>query len=444
MRLCFHILLLSALLIGGAGDAFAQSRTSNTVKKERQDENKKINQTKKKLDANRRQISQKVNDLNALGAKINETSAEISRQETTLNGIQGRISIVNDSIALLSAEIAKLKDSSRKSLREARSRRQSLSSTSMVLNAESFRQAVKRSGYLAQLQKSQAHKTQKLQETSDALSLKKQELNHLHASQAQVVGELTSQQQRQEQQQKEMKGLVADLKKQGSALEKELSQRQKRLNELDRELDRIIAEEIRKAEQERLAAERKRKEAEEAERKRQQAAAEKGKADAKVAEPATTAPAKTVAETAPQNSKSYSGTFAQNKGRMLFPVSGECSVVSQFGRAKYADLSRVELDNPGIDIQAPAGSNARAVYPGEVSSIFKLDGYHNIVMVRHGEYLTVYANIDQLAVKKGDKVQAGQHIGKIYSDSSDSNRTILHFEVRKERQKLNPLEWVKK
>ena len=64
-------------------------------------------------------------------------------------------------------------------------------------------------------------------------------------------------------------------------------------------------------------------------------------------------------------------------------------------------------------------------------------------MLRHGNYLTVYAGIDNLSVKKGDKVKAGQTLGSIYSDPDDSNRTVLHFEVRRERAKLNPEDWVK-
>lgn len=64
-------------------------------------------------------------------------------------------------------------------------------------------------------------------------------------------------------------------------------------------------------------------------------------------------------------------------------------------------------------------------------------------MLRHGEYLTVYAGIDRLAVKKGDKVKAGQTLGTIYSDSDDGGRSILHFEIRREREKLNPEDWIK-
>ena len=151
--------------------------------------------------------------------------------------------------------------------------------------------------------------------------------------------------------------------------------------------------------------------------------------------------AKPAMEAAP--AKKLSGSFAQNKGRLMFPVAGRYVITSNFGTNDHPELSKVKIDNLGIDIEVAKGSSARAVFDGVVSSIFRLDGYHNIIIVRHGEYLTVYAGIERLSVKKGDKVTAGQTLGTIYSDPDDDNRTSLHFEIRHEKQKLNPTEWVK-
>jgi len=141
--------------------------------------------------------------------------------------------------------------------------------------------------------------------------------------------------------------------------------------------------------------------------------------------------------------RKLTGSFTDNKGRLLFPVAGQYKIVGIFGRTSHPDLSRVEVNNSGIDIEVPAGAKARAVFDGEVSSVFRVNGYHNVVMLRHGSYLTVYAGIDRLDVRKGDKVKAGQTLGSIFTDADDDNRTILHFEVRREREKLNPTDWVK-
>lgn len=125
------------------------------------------------------------------------------------------------------------------------------------------------------------------------------------------------------------------------------------------------------------------------------------------------------------------------------PVSGPAVIVSDFGRHTHQEFTKVEVQNNGIDIETSPGASALAVYPGTVSMVIVMDGFHNVVLVRHGEYLTVYAGITDLAVHKGEQVSAGQPLGKIYSDPADGNRTRLHFEVRREKEKLNPSLWLR-
>lgn len=141
--------------------------------------------------------------------------------------------------------------------------------------------------------------------------------------------------------------------------------------------------------------------------------------------------------------RALSGSFESNKGRLLFPVSGKYKIVRHFGRQRHADLPYVQTDNGGIDIEVPAGGTARAIFAGKVSAIFRQPGFNTIVMVRHGNYLTIYANLSEISVKTGDTVKANQTIGRIFSDPDDDNRSIMHFELRKEKAKLNPEQWVR-
>jgi septal ring factor EnvC (AmiA/AmiB activator) len=142
--------------------------------------------------------------------------------------------------------------------------------------------------------------------------------------------------------------------------------------------------------------------------------------------------------------RNLSGNFESNKGRLLFPVGGSnCRIVRHFGRQRHPELSHVEMNNGGIDIETSPGAVARAVFYGKVSAVFRQDGFNTVVMVRHGNYLTIYVNLSEIFVHTGEIVKANQVIGKIFSDPEDGNRTILHFEVRKERAKLNPEEWVR-
>ena len=138
------------------------------------------------------------------------------------------------------------------------------------------------------------------------------------------------------------------------------------------------------------------------------------------------------------------GSFESHKGAIPMPVAGRYTIVKRFGRQKHPTLPHVETNNSGIDLQTTPGAAVRAVFDGEVSAVFRPDGYNNVVVIRHGKYRTVYANLGSITVSTGQKIKAGQNIGTVFTDSNDSNRSILHFEIRNQRLKENPEAWLKR
>ena len=142
-------------------------------------------------------------------------------------------------------------------------------------------------------------------------------------------------------------------------------------------------------------------------------------------------------------SRALSGSFESNRGRLLFPVRGRYTIVKGFGRQTHPDLPNVVTDNPGIDIAASEGAKARSIFEGTVSGIFSQDGYNKVVMVRHGSYISIYANLSSINVRMGEKVRANQDLGTIYRDPEYGNKPVLHFELRRERAKLNPMQWIR-
>ena len=140
--------------------------------------------------------------------------------------------------------------------------------------------------------------------------------------------------------------------------------------------------------------------------------------------------------------KQLSDNFANNRGRLPYPVAGRHTIVATFGEQQHQELKYVRTSNSGIDIQTSPGADARAVFNGEVTRVFVVPGYNNSVIVRQGNYLTVYSNLSQVYVKAGDRVSTRQAIGRIYSDPEDGNSTILHFQLWKEKTKLNPQPWL--
>ena len=190
----------------------------------------------------------------------------------------------------------------------------------------------------------------------------------------------------------------------------------------------------------------------EAEAKKQAEAAKRteaktvAKTNAKSATTKTATSAKSTTAPAPASSastdKALSANFEQNRGRLPAPITTSYIVVSRFGQYNVQGMKNVTLDNKGIDLQGKPGAKARAVFNGKVAAIFQLNGLFN-VLVRHGQYISVYCNLSSTSVKQGDDVNTRQELGTVFTDTSNDNRTVLHFQLRKERDKLNPERWLK-
>lgn len=470
------VLVVTVTLIAGFVDADAK-RTSKDVKRDKQKTEKQIAQTKKQIAQNDRETARQLSRLQSIKADIALHGDTIAALRAKLDSVQTAITTLNDSIARLEANEKALKANYARTLRTIRSRRQGMSDISFIFSSESFGQAWRRLRYLSEIAKTSTKQAKQIVAAKDDITRARASLEELRAQQAADLARQNAIQTTLRTEQASADNIIKNLKKQGKSLQRELDKRNKQAQALNKELDRIVEEEIR------LAEERRRKEAEEkaraeAEAKAKAEAEARAKAEAEAKSKAKdkkpskpkqsdnkkdkskkqTEPPKPVQQPKmekPQNKKPQpafeseaekdrrlTGSFASNKGRLLFPVAGKYTVVSNFGTNELPELSKVKVDNLGIDIEVPRGASARSVFEGVVSSIFRLDGYNNIVIVRHGEYLSVYAGIDALSVKKGDKVTAGQTLGTVFSNQGD-DRSRLHFEIRHEKQKLNPSEWVK-
>ncbi len=135
-----------------------------------------------------------------------------------------------------------------------------------------------------------------------------------------------------------------------------------------------------------------------------------------------------------------SSNFTANKGRLPIPITGSYVILRHFGRYNVEGLKNVTLDNKGIDIKGKDGAMARAVFDGEVSSVFKY-GTNYYIMLRHGSYISVYSGLSAVSVSKGKKVATGQTLGKVGRNSNGD--TVLHFQLHKESTRLNPEQWIR-
>ena len=426
-------------------------RTAGSVRSERSRTQKEIAETRTRITRTQQQTRRSLEQLEGLNAGIRRQENRIGALNSRIDSLNGAISAVADTITVLETQVDGLREGLKETLRSMRQRRKSVNDVAFVFSAPSFDAARRRVSYLDQLNGWRTRKIGRLRARSAVLKERRLHLQGLRHSQASALSELSASRQTLVQQKQKQQQVVDELRGETASLNRILGEKQKRVRELDRELDRIIAEEQRRREAEERARAKARAEAE----ARAKAARDKerksgGETAAKSSEPeksgtasSASAPAGQPATAVADADRALSGTFAANKGRLLFPVAGRYSVVGTFGRTEHQKISNVQVNNSGIDIAVSPGTKARAVFDGTVSSVFFMPGYSNIVIIRHGQYLTVYAGLTALSVRKGATVKAGAAIGTVQPDDDDPSRAVLHFEVRHEREKLNPLDWVR-
>lgn len=413
-------------------------RTADSVKKEKTSTQKKISETTNKLNSTGAELKRQLNALNSINADVRQQQEVVSGLRTRIDSLAGAIETTSDSIKILEAQLEMLRLAYGQAMRQLQPSASQMDAMAFVFSARSFSEAYSRLRYLQRFSEWRKERAEDIDKAIDRIGQRRQHLAGLRHEQDQAYREAQQAHRTLAQKQEESEKMVRNLKQQDTQLRAELARQKKQAAALDNELDRIIAEQERQAREKR-------------EREQQKAAAKgggkspQGKTQETVQgqSAAQVASAKAETRTAAAIDSELTGSFASNKGRLPFPVGGSYKIVRPFGRHPHPTQRNVVTDNSGIDIEVSAGASCRAVFDGEVSAIFQQDGFHTIIMVRHGAYLTVYAGLAGAAVKVGQKVKTGQTLGQVYSDSADGGRSILHFEVRNERTKLNPTTWVR-
>lgn len=410
-------------------------RTSGEIRKEKKKTDQEIARTKEEIAANDKRTRRQLSRLGELDAQIKESTAKVNGLKVELDTLRSEVKALSDTVATTEQTVQRLQEAYSRNLTAMRRQRQGVSDISFIFSAENFSSMVSRARYLKELSRAQSSRARQLKERLAELKERKARLDTLEARLSATLKSHKRENALLETSRASATVLMDSLKRQGSSLKKVLQEKQALARRLDAELDRIIAEEARRAAEE----EARRKKAEEEARKKAEASGKNNSGSKQTPKKGGSSPVDVSGPTG-----ALSGGFAANKGALPWPVDRTATVVGEFGRSSHPELARVDIQNNGIDIRSSAGASARAVFRGTVSSIFRLDGYNNIVILRHGDYLTVYAGLSDLKVRKGQDVTAGQILGSVSPDSDDPSVAVLHFEIRHEKQKLNPRDWLRK
>lgn len=391
---------------------------------------KQIAESETLLQTTKKNVGSQLNGLAALTGQIEERKRYIMTINGDIEAIEHELASLGRQIAALQRDLKDKRQKYASSVQYLYKNRSIEEKLMFIFSAKNLAQTYRRMRYVREYATYQRLQGEEILKKQEQLNHKKSELTQVKQAKESLLKEREAEKAKLEAQEKEQKSLVASLRKQQRSLQNELAKKRREANKLNERIDRLIAEEIEKA----------RKRAEE--EARREAAARKKTENASNKTTSASAEVKPL-ETYNMNreDRELSGSFAGNRGKLPMPITGPYIITSHFGQYSVKGLRDVKLDNKGIDIQGKAGAQARAIFNGKVAAVFKLNGLFNI-LVRHGAYISVYCNLSSASVKTGDTVSTRQVLGQVFSNPADNGRTVLHFQLRREKEKLNPEPWL--
>jgi len=373
-----------------------------------------IEETNRLLRENTRTTSNALNRLNLLIQTINSRKKIILLLNQEISSIDKDINTKEMQIKALEKDIEMKKQQYAASLRKMYLNKKNQNNMMFILSSQNFSQSFHRIMYLRAYSEWQKKQAEEIIDKQNTINQEKTLLLSNRSDKLKLLNDRQSEEKQLSKEEESRKAEIKTLERNKKALQEDLIKKQRQATALNRQLEKFISEEVTKSNKAVVSN-----------------SGENRTAEVKGGYAMT------------ESERTLSSTFAGNKGKLPFPLKGNYKIVGYFGVHQHKELSKIVVNNNGIDIETTSGNEARAVFDGVVSRIFTLPGYNNSIIIRHGNYLTLYSNIDQVYVKQGDKVNTGQTLGKIYTDKDKGNSTLLHFEIWKEQTKLDPMAWIK-
>lgn len=406
IRRCATAVLLTACLV----PAQAQSRKELQKKQDALDA--QIKQTSALLDKARNAQRSTQQQVQLLDAQIGQRQELIQAMNGELVRMDRSIQDGRDSIHHLEGELEHLKQEYARMVQFAYMNRSAYDRLSYIFAAESFAQAFRRSRYLDQLARHRSQQAELIGDTRRQLEEKVGALEDTRREKSTLLNRQQGEARQLAQDKKEQQGALEGLRKQEGQLKQTLAKQERQRQELAAAIRRAIEAEI----------------------ARSRAAANKTSSPA--------AKAATGFSLTPE-AKELNADFEKNRGKLPWPVE-KGTITSSFGKQPHPVLKGIQIENNGLDIGCNPGVPVRAIFRGEVSSVIVIPGAGKAVMLSHGAYRTVYSNLRDVAVNKGDKVDTKQVVGTVMTEDGAST---AHLEIWKigsdgQLQKVNPAAWI--
>ena len=391
---------------------FAQVNKQKELEEKRQTLLSEIKQINSLLFVTKKEEKSVLNQVEDLNSKIiarqnlirvtNQQANYLSRE---INNNKAKIRLFENELKHLKADYALMIAKSYKSKSQH-------SRVMFLLSSESFLQAYKRLQYMKQYAKHRKIQGESIKKKSIVLEELNQGLLEDKKKKQVLIDENKLAKTKLSKELEEQKELVSILKKDGNKYARQIHKKQKEANKIDKQIEKLIRDAI-------TASNKKN-------------ATNKG----------TKTNGTSIRLTLTPEAKLLAADFTKNKGKLPWPVKNGL-VVKRFGNTRHPQLPNVTTYCSGVEITTEKNAKARAIFKGEVMEIQKIKGASNAVFIQHGNYITVYQNITNVMVKKGDLVLTKQEIGSVATKAS-SGKSILKFLVYQNNQKMNPASWIYK
>jgi murein hydrolase activator len=375
--------------------SFLRAQTISDLQKRKDKTKQEIEYINRLLNETGESSKVTINKLSMINQQITLRNNLIFNYTSQLQLLQHSIDNNILAIEMMNGDIENLRAQYADMIKQAYRNKGNYSQLVFLLSSESFNQAYKRMLYLRQMARFRQNQTIQIEAIRSILKTKTIELSQREEQQQNVINQQLAESSKLNLEMQKQSDYHKKLQQKEKELKKNLVEQQKVEERLQREIERLIAEEAKKT--------------------------------------------KTTPITPEE--KTLSNSFEKNKGKFPWPVE-KGIITDKFGEHAHPVMKHIIIKNNGIDITTSPGITARSIFNGTISRVFAIPGGNKAVIVRHGEYITVYSNLNTVFVKQGDVVVTKQEIGSIYSDETEDNKTVLKFQIWKENLKLNPEEWI--
>lgn len=402
MKTIQHIAFRSIFAISMLLPVLVSGQSKEELERKQREIRKNIEYTDKLLKETSTEKESSYNDLLIIKKKIQLRDQLLQNIKAEIDRVNEEIEQNKERIEELEAELGLMKKEYEKMIVEAYKNRHSYNDLMFILSADDFNQAYRRLKYMEKIAEARKQQAQNIRDAQAELNQKNISLEEHKKDQIELIAQQREEGVILEKEKKEQSNVLNKLKEEEKELQARLTEQRRVSRQLDEKIQEIIRNEAQRS---------------------------------------TPSGTSTVYKMTPEE-KLVSENFGKNMGRLPWPT--ETGVVT-IGFGSQRDPDGYSWVSNGIYISTTEGSTARAVFKGKVSSVFAVPGAQKAVIIRHGNYLTVYYNLTDVYVNNGQSVNAKESIGKVYTDKRD-NKTTLHLQIWKEdgsnKIKLNPEPWL--